>query len=246
MIDYPKQRGNVMVVVVVESEVTVTQPHTTLPFFCSPRALLHMPGPRNQKKQRGTEAKKSRKKGTSKSLVAASLAYAEVVDIPAVVAVDTPEPVRAHDVSYVALSLNTAYVSIVGPNDASNAAEPTSKCIASHPPRLSPAPPVPPSPLAHDAVPFPAPCIEDPGSGPRVRDAVAFLASPWAIRPATLDEAPLCAELAEEDVLAMVREILPEELAVVRISSFLVPGALTEKLGRWCGITARDAPAEYV
>jgi hypothetical protein len=62
---------------------------------------------------------------------------------------------------------------------------------------------------------LPPPCIEDPGTGPRVRDAKAFLASPFAVRTAHAEDAPLCAEMAQEEVLAMIMELLPEELAQV-------------------------------
>jgi hypothetical protein len=64
---------------------------------------------------------------------------------------------------------------------------------------------------------LPPPCIEDPGTGPRVRDAKAFLASPFAVRTAHAEDAPLCAEMAQEEILAMIMELLPEELAQVRL-----------------------------
>jgi hypothetical protein len=203
-----------------------------------------MPGPRNQKKHRA-EAKKAKKKekGAAKALVPATLAYAEVIDVPPV-APETSGSTSVLDASYVALSLETAYVGTVCPNGLSNATENLMRCKPSPSVSTSPSAPVP-SPPALNEEAFPTPCIEDPGSGPRVRDAVAFLASPWAIRPATRDEAPLCAELAEEEVLSMIREILPEQLAVVRALSLSGPGALTERPGRWYGITVLDDPVEY-
>ncbi len=58
------------------------------------------------------------------------------------------------------------------------------------------------------------PFIEDPGNGPRVRDVHAFLASSFA-SPASVDD-PLCAEFAQEEVLQMLRSVLPDETATVR------------------------------
>lgn len=55
--------------------------------------------------------------------------------------------------------------------------------------------------------------IHDPGTGPRVRDARAFLGSYFALPP-SLDD-PLCAEFAQEEVLQMLMTVLPEETALV-------------------------------
>ncbi|KAG6916827.1 hypothetical protein DXG01_005212 [Tephrocybe rancida] len=57
------------------------------------------------------------------------------------------------------------------------------------------------------------PFIHDPGNGPRVRDARAFISSPFA-QPPALDD-PLCAEFAQEEVLEMLMSILPEEVAYI-------------------------------
>ncbi|KAI5823217.1 hypothetical protein K523DRAFT_287079, partial [Schizophyllum commune Tattone D] len=66
----------------------------------------------------------------------------------------------------------------------------------------------PPSPLP--AEPF----IYDPGNGPRVRDARAFVDSRFfAHAPAYED--PLCAEFAQAEVLEMLMAVLPDELALI-------------------------------
>ncbi|KAJ3818803.1 hypothetical protein F5880DRAFT_1490764 [Lentinula raphanica] len=58
------------------------------------------------------------------------------------------------------------------------------------------------------------PYIHDPGNGPRVRDTRAFLASRYFSQPPALDN-PLCAEFAQEEVLQMLKTVLPEELALI-------------------------------
>ena len=60
------------------------------------------------------------------------------------------------------------------------------------------------------------PNIYDPGNGPRVRDARAFLSSFFAQPPALDDE--LCAEFAQEEVLQMLCTVLPAESATVSTS----------------------------
>ncbi|EMD35166.1 hypothetical protein CERSUDRAFT_97088 [Gelatoporia subvermispora B] len=57
------------------------------------------------------------------------------------------------------------------------------------------------------------PFIQNPGSGPRVRDTRAFLVSTFAAPPSFDD--PLCAEFAQEEVLEMLCAILPEETALI-------------------------------
>ncbi|KIY49815.1 hypothetical protein FISHEDRAFT_40387, partial [Fistulina hepatica ATCC 64428] len=54
------------------------------------------------------------------------------------------------------------------------------------------------------------PTIYDPGSGPRVRDMRAFLASPYFPQPPAPD-----AEFAAKEVLEMLCTILPDEMAMV-------------------------------
>ncbi|KAI0668908.1 hypothetical protein C8Q78DRAFT_1043624 [Trametes maxima] len=66
-----------------------------------------------------------------------------------------------------------------------------------------------PIPTALLATPF----IYDPGTGPRVKDPRAFLASRLAAPP-SLDDA-MCAEFAEEAVLQMLCSVLPEETALI-------------------------------
>ncbi|KAJ4478132.1 hypothetical protein J3R30DRAFT_3479680 [Lentinula aciculospora] len=58
------------------------------------------------------------------------------------------------------------------------------------------------------------PYIHDPGTGPRVRNTRAFLASRYFSQPPALDD-PLCAEFAQEEVLQMLKTVLPEELALI-------------------------------
>ncbi|KAF9006962.1 hypothetical protein BDQ17DRAFT_1238553 [Cyathus striatus] len=58
------------------------------------------------------------------------------------------------------------------------------------------------------------PFIHDPGNGPRVRDARAFLESEFFAQRPALDD-PLCAEFAQEEVLQMLLTVLPEEAAII-------------------------------
>jgi hypothetical protein len=60
------------------------------------------------------------------------------------------------------------------------------------------------------------PCIHDPGNGPRVRDIHAFLKSRFFAQGPALDD-PLRAEFAQEEVLQMLKTVLPEEMAMVRL-----------------------------
>ncbi|KAF8918395.1 hypothetical protein CPB85DRAFT_81455 [Mucidula mucida] len=57
------------------------------------------------------------------------------------------------------------------------------------------------------------PPIFDPGSGPRVRDTRAFLATSFAQSPAW--DIPLCAEFAQDEIRQMLCTILPEETALI-------------------------------
>jgi len=57
------------------------------------------------------------------------------------------------------------------------------------------------------------PPVYDPGTGPRVRSMGKFLRSRFASEPTWEDE--LCAEFAQEEMLEMLREVLPEEMALV-------------------------------
>jgi len=64
------------------------------------------------------------------------------------------------------------------------------------------------------------PYIHDPGNGPRVKDTRAFLGSYFA-QPVSLYD-PLCAEFAQEEVLEMLRTVLPNETAEVCPLSLLL------------------------
>lgn len=55
--------------------------------------------------------------------------------------------------------------------------------------------------------------IYDAGTGPRVRSMGEFLRSNFASEPTWDDE--LCAEFAQEEMLEMLRTVLPEEMALV-------------------------------
>ncbi|KAF9784674.1 hypothetical protein BJ322DRAFT_984588, partial [Thelephora terrestris] len=56
------------------------------------------------------------------------------------------------------------------------------------------------------------PPVYDPGTGPRVKSMGEFLRSSFASEPTLDDE--LCAEFAQEEMLEMLREVLPEEMAL--------------------------------
>ncbi len=68
-------------------------------------------------------------------------------------------------------------------------------------------------PQTVEEVMFQPPFIHDPGNGPRVRDAKMFMNSSFA-QPPALDD-PLCREFAQEEVLEMLKTVLPEETALV-------------------------------
>ncbi|ESK96758.1 hypothetical protein Moror_6688 [Moniliophthora roreri MCA 2997] len=58
------------------------------------------------------------------------------------------------------------------------------------------------------------PCIHDPGNGPRVRNIRAFLKWRYFAQAPALDD-PLRAEFAQEEVLQMLKTVLPEEMAMI-------------------------------
>lgn len=70
------------------------------------------------------------------------------------------------------------------------------------------------------------PPIYDPGTGPRVKSMGEFLRSSFASEPTWDDE--LCAEFAQEEMVEMLREVLPEEMALV---SAQCPCDLRTKVG---------------
>ena len=57
------------------------------------------------------------------------------------------------------------------------------------------------------------PPIYNGGTGPRVKSMDSFLRSGFASEPTWDDE--LCAEFAQEEMLEMLRTVLPEEMALV-------------------------------
>ena len=78
-----------------------------------------------------------------------------------------------------------------------------------------------------------SPFISDPGNGPRVKDAGAFLASFFCPAPSLEDEA--CAAFARTGVLHVLEAVLPKEVALVSVAShILVLLTLTEDFGTAC------------
>lgn len=57
------------------------------------------------------------------------------------------------------------------------------------------------------------PPVYDPGTGPRVKSMGEFLRSSFASEPTWDDE--LCAEFAQEEMVEMLRSVLPGEMALV-------------------------------
>ena len=83
-------------------------------------------------------------------------------------------------------------------------------------------------PPQHERMPLPQqPFIYDPGNGPRVRDARAFVDSPFFAHAPAFED-PLCAEFAQGEVLEMLRMVLPEEMALVSGVS-----GLGRRVGDW-------------
>ena len=68
---------------------------------------------------------------------------------------------------------------------------------------------------------LPEPPVYDPGSGPRVKSMEEFLRSSFASEPTWDDE--LCAEFAQEEMLEMLRAVLPNEMALVSLSTQFGP-----------------------
>jgi len=66
------------------------------------------------------------------------------------------------------------------------------------------------------------PPVYDPGTGPRVKSMGEFLRSSFASEPTWDDE--LCAEFAQEEMVEMLRSVLPDEMALV--STQLQHGAI--------------------
>lgn len=84
------------------------------------------------------------------------------------------------------------------------------------------------------------PPVYDGGTGPRVRSMGEFLRSNFASEPTWNDE--LCAEFAQEEMLEMLRTVLPEEMALVREWHYLA-GVFFMKL-KWAVMKVRVAQQE--
>ncbi|KAI5887652.1 uncharacterized protein SCHCODRAFT_02638615 [Schizophyllum commune H4-8] len=176
-----------------------------------------MPGPNNSKK------KKQQKKKAAKAKRAAQAAHD---DSAPPTGEQTPEFTKPPSLTRIQGPPSKARAQSRPPSSlqrhTSHSNPPQQPPSSSHPPhhaprRSSPLAPdfffpsqqhAPPSPLP--AEPF----IYDPGNGPRVRDARAFVDSRFfAHAPAYED--PLCAEFAQEEVLEMLMTVLPDELALI-------------------------------
>ena len=80
------------------------------------------------------------------------------------------------------------------------------------------------SPISHvEEVLLREPPIYDPGTGARVRSMGEFLRSGFASEPTWDDE--LCAEFAQEEMLEMLRTVLPQEMALVSIQDVIISPA---------------------
>jgi len=64
------------------------------------------------------------------------------------------------------------------------------------------------------------PPIYDPGTGPRVKSMDEFLRSSFASEPTWEDE--LCAEFGQEEMLEMLRTVLPDEMALVSAELYIM------------------------
>lgn len=63
------------------------------------------------------------------------------------------------------------------------------------------------------------PPVYDPGTGPRVRSMREFLRSNFASEPTWDDE--MCAEFAQEEMLEMLKAVLPDEMALVSFQTIM-------------------------
>jgi len=82
------------------------------------------------------------------------------------------------------------------------------------------------------------PPVYDPGTGPRVKSMGEFLRSSFASEPTWDDE--LCAEFGQEEMVEMLRSVLPDEMALV---STQYRGAITLRL-RWAVMKVRVVQQE--
>lgn len=90
------------------------------------------------------------------------------------------------------------------------------------------------------------PFIYNPGNGPRVTNMRGFLASRFFSQPPALEN-PLCAEFAQDAVLEMIKTVLPEELALVRVFKLVsIPELIHVTCFRSSGITRVELQVGYV
>ena len=166
-----------------------------------------MAGPRNQKKRK--QKKKDKKTPAASTTV-------DVLNVSEPEPQTVPPPSEPYIISRESLEAHP-----FPPNDYEEHAEP---CPPPPVPVQDPAeepaysqyPPYPPEEEGSAIPPslLKTPFIHDPGNGPRVKDARAFLSSRFAAPPSVDD--PLCAEFADEALAEMLCTVLPEETALVR------------------------------
>ena len=166
-----------------------------------------MAGPRNQKKRK--QKKKDKKTPAASTTV-------DVLNVSEPEPQTVPPPSEPYIISRESLEAHP-----LPPNDYEEHAEP---CPPPPVPVQDPAeepaysqyPPYPPEEEGSAIPPslLKTPFIHDPGNGPRVKDARAFLSSRFAAPPSVDD--PLCAEFADEALAEMLCTVLPEETALVR------------------------------
>ena len=84
------------------------------------------------------------------------------------------------------------------------------------------------------------PPVYDPGTGPRVKSMGEFLRSSFASGPTWDDE--LCAEFAQEEMVEMLRSVLPDEMALVSTQhdDAIATGAEAGGNESACGTTRAD------
>ena len=195
-----------------------------------------MPGPRNQRKKKQAQNKKKQQPSLSAEGVPLAQSASQPNSEPAP-SNSCPAPLTAPDIGDATLQEAANLAQDYAPEHSSlpppqvsfiRLLEESAELYVHTPPARSTPdsheknePPIPPSLLK---IPF----IHDPGNGPRVKDARAFITSSLAAPPSVDD--PLCAEFAEEAVFQMLCTVLPEETALVRLFSVLRGRLLTEWL----------------
>ncbi|KAJ7584845.1 hypothetical protein C8J56DRAFT_789123 [Mycena floridula] len=150
-----------------------------------------MPGPCNGKR-------KQRKSSNSHGRKSVGRAQGETRKV---IAVTTTEPILIESVVHV-----DAYSPSPSPDSATQPVTPEEASL----PRLISSKE---ARVAHDDILPQDPFIYDPGNGPRVRDTGAFLDSFFAQPPAVNDA--VCAEFAQQEILQMLKTVLPEETAMI-------------------------------